>query len=71
MVLSIYRMWYTLNHGNIVSKPQAAEWAKKELSKDWFSLINAALLWKEKEEFDRLNQTVDFINYTVNYSKQY
>ena len=70
-ILSMCRIIYTLNHGNLVSKPQAAEWAKDELNQKWIPLINSALLWSYENKFDNLNQTVDFINYTLEHSKQF
>lgn len=42
-VLTLCRMFYTLRHGEIVSKPAAANWALENLNPKWRLLIERAL----------------------------
>lgn len=42
VVLSLCRMLYTLQHGAVVSKAEAARWAQKSLDKRWEGLIGRA-----------------------------
>jgi hypothetical protein len=44
-ILTVCRGFYTLRHGEQVSKQQAADWAAKELPM-WASLIQKALVWR-------------------------
>lgn len=73
-VLSLCRMLYTMKHGAIVSKPLAAEWAKETLSKKWVGLIERAWLGRQipnlEAQPEDINETLDLIRYTVEYSKQ-
>ncbi|OCL26604.1 hypothetical protein U472_11510 [Orenia metallireducens] len=70
-VLSMCRVIYTLHHGTVVSKPKAARWVKKELSEKWDSLINDALMWSKDMKFNRIDEIVKFIKYTIQYSQQF
>jgi len=67
-------MLYTLKHGEIVSKPLAAEWAKETLSKKWIGLIERAWMGRQipslESQPEEINETLDLIRYTVQYSKQ-
>lgn len=70
-VLSMCRVIYTLHHGTVVSKPTAAQWVKRELSEEWNLLINYALMWSKGMKFDRIDEIVKFIKYTLQYSQQF
>ena len=67
-ILTICRMLYTLQHGAVVSKPAAARWAQAELDDRWSALIDRALAWEVQRE--DVNQTLDFIQYTLERSRQ-
>jgi hypothetical protein len=43
LVLALCRLRYTLEHGAVVSKRAAAEWALDALAPEWRPLIRAAL----------------------------
>ncbi|HZQ38968.1 MAG TPA: aminoglycoside adenylyltransferase domain-containing protein [Dehalococcoidia bacterium] len=45
-VLSMCRALYTLEYGAIVSKPEAAAWARTALGEEWAPLIDRALAWR-------------------------
>jgi hypothetical protein len=74
VVLSLCRILYTLQFGDVVSKPFAARWAKETLGDPWVSLIDRA--WEgrhhpeEGAESKDINETLDFIWYTLEYSQQ-
>lgn len=72
IVLSLCRMLCTMKHGEILSKPFAAEWAKKNLDKTWIGLIERAWTGRQTPSLDArtedINETLDFIRYTVEQS---
>jgi len=71
-VLTLCRILFTYEHGEIVSKPAAAAWAKQDLSKEWTGLIERAWAGRQTPSLDALpedvNGTLDFIRYTLEYS---
>jgi len=62
-ITTMCRMLYTLQHGEIVSKPTAARWAMVALDEKWQGLVETAVNW-QGEDWDNLVETVDFIRYT-------
>lgn len=68
-VLSICRMLYTLEHGTIVSKQQAARWAEETLHQRWRPLIERT--WAGRHDPgadaspDEVYETLDFIRYAL------
>ena len=64
-ILSMCRILYTLEHGTIASKPVAARWAQRELGERWWGLIERALTWQPNEPMERLQETLEFIRYTI------
>jgi hypothetical protein len=56
---------YTLQYGTVVSKPVAARWAQETLDQKWAALIERALAWRHDAPLDNLNETLDFIRYTL------
>lgn len=65
-ILTMCRALYTIKNGDIESKSTAANWAKKMLNKKWSNLIDQALSWNIGNNFDRLEETLDFIEFTLN-----
>jgi predicted nucleotidyltransferase len=45
-VLSLCRALYTMEHGEVVSKPAAAAWASRRFDPDWPELVARALAWR-------------------------
>jgi hypothetical protein len=70
-ILTMCRALYTLQHGTVVSKPVAARWAQEALGEPWAALIERALAWRHNTELDSLNETLDFIRYTLELSQQF
>ena len=64
-VLTMCRALYTLEEGAIVSKPVAARWAQQTLGNRWAGLIERALVWHEGDGIDDLQETLEFIRYTL------
>jgi predicted nucleotidyltransferase len=71
-VLTMCRILYTYEHGEIVSKPAAAAWVKQNLSKEWIGLIERAWAGRQTPGLDALPEdisgTLDLIRYTLEYS---
>ena len=70
-ILTMCRALYTLQYGTVVSKPVAARWAQKALGEPWAALIELALAWRHDAQLDKLNETLDFIRYTLERSQQF
>ncbi len=68
-VLTMCRALYTLQYGQIISKPAAARWAQETLGERWAGLIARASAWRPGAQMDRFNETLDFIRYTLNRSQ--
>ncbi len=66
-ILSMCRALYTLKYGVIASKPVAATWVKKELNKEWVTIINLAL--RDNIGVEKLDEVLDFIRFTLDYSQ--
>ena len=64
-VLTMCRALYTLHHGAVVSKSIAARWAQEALGGPWAAVIARALAWRHDAQPDHLNETLDFVRYTL------
>jgi len=75
VVLSLCRILYTLQFGDVVSKPFAARWAKETLNGPWVSLIERAWIGRHHPqlaaEADEINRTLDFIRFTLEFSQHF
>jgi predicted nucleotidyltransferase len=60
-VLTLCRALYTLHHGTVCSKPQAALWAQ-ETYPQWKPIIERSLLWRTQHEEDDLTETMTFLH---------
>jgi predicted nucleotidyltransferase len=69
-ILTMCRVLYTFNYGEVMSKKQAVCWAEKELP-EWSSLIRRALLWRDdwrNEQADHdatLPETLRFVYFVL------
>lgn len=70
-ILTMCRALFTLQHGAVVSKPVAARWAQQALGERWAALIERASAWRHDAQLDALNETLDFIRYTLERSQQF
>ena len=69
-VLTMCRALYTLEHGTVVTKDEAARWAQDTLGERWTALIERALAWPRGAQADQLEATVELIRYTLQHSEQ-
>ena len=72
VVLSLCRMFYTLQCGTIISKRGAADWAQDSLNKQWGPLIARAWLGRQNagsaaEPVD-VEGTLNFLRHTLEYA---
>jgi hypothetical protein len=68
--LTMCRALYTLQHGTTVSKAAAARWAQEALHERWAGLIERALAWPRPPQADRMDETLDFMQYALEWSQE-
>jgi predicted nucleotidyltransferase len=65
VVLSLCRILYTLQHGAVISKRNAARWASETLDRKWRALIEQALIDRDRpvgvSPDDAIQQTREFL----------
>ncbi|MCC6802469.1 MAG: DUF4111 domain-containing protein [Anaerolineae bacterium] len=64
-VLTMCRALYTLNRGEVATKPDAARWALENLDPAWHPQIERALVWRHQHARDDLTATLDFIRFAL------
>jgi hypothetical protein len=69
-VLTMCRALYMLEHGTVVTKAVAAQWAQETLGQCWAMLIERALAWPRGPQPDQMNETLDLIRHTLQRSEQ-
>lgn len=69
--LTMCRILYTLEHGEVVSKPAAARWFVEGAGASWRGLVEQALAWPGGAQPDRLAETCALIRYTLKRSDFY
>jgi len=73
-VLTLCRILYTLQTGQVTSKPEAMRWAKANLDQKWTPLIDRAWLGRQNPGLDAeredINATLEFIRFTTKCSQQ-
>ena len=62
------RMLYTLEHGEVISKPSALDWAMRELPVEWRDLIHQVredrfVRWNDPPRAGAVDRTLAFIGY--------
>jgi hypothetical protein len=67
-VLTLCRALYTLHHGTVSSKPQAALWAQ-ETYPQWKPIIERSLSWRTQHEEDDLTETINFLRDVLVFSQ--
>ena len=72
-VLTVCRIQYTLQLGEVASKTKAASWAKENLEEKWSGLIDRAVIgrhqWQLPVDPEDAILTLDFIRYTLEHSQ--
>src|SRR5215208_6057450 len=73
IVLTLCRILYTLQFGEVASKLKSANWAKEAIGETWKPLIEDALEGRHASQMPpdpaALRQTQDFIEYTLEHSR--
>ena len=68
-VLSLCRILYTLQFGDVATKPGAAHWCQERLGPQWSALIERALEGRQHWDIpllpEEVQATLDFIRYAV------
>ena len=63
-VMTMCRVLHALEHGTVVSKPKAVQWARETLGKPWVVLVDRAVsVSRHEEEADFLEDTLGFIRF--------
>ena len=63
-VITMCRVLHALEHGTIVSKPKAVQWARGTLGEPWLRLIDKAVaVSRHEKETDFLEDTLGFIRF--------
>jgi hypothetical protein len=70
-VLTMCRALHTLHFGTLISKPVAACWALAVLDGQWSGLIERALVWQPAVPVSSVDETLDFIRYTLECSRKF
>lgn len=63
-VITMCRALHALEHGTIVSKPVAIQWARQNLEEHWHPLIDQAVASQYGNHAEFLNETLEFIRFT-------
>ncbi|MCC6299723.1 MAG: DUF4111 domain-containing protein [Anaerolineales bacterium] len=64
VVITMCRALHALKHEAIVSKPDAVDWARKELGSQWHPLIEKAVASQYGGKSGFLDETLEFIQFT-------
>ena len=64
-VLTMCRALHTLASGEIATKDAAARWALGVVDRQWHGLIEEAVAWREGMRFERWDEVLGFIHYTL------
>ena len=64
-VKTMCRALYTLERGEVCSKPEAVIWALETQDARWHDLIRAARDWRPGLAFDRLGEVLDLIRFVT------
>jgi hypothetical protein len=64
-VLTMCRSLYTIRRGAVAAKCDAAAWAIDVLPAPWPELIEQARTWRQGGQFDRLDDSLAFLRFTL------
>jgi hypothetical protein len=64
-VLTMCRALYTLEHGTIVAKPVAADWALRTLPSEWRPLVLSARAWQHGDALQVSESALALVRYTL------
>ena len=64
-ILTMPRILYTLQHGTVVSKPEAARWALETLPPRWAALVASAIDWPDTPLPDSVAEVQAFMRFVA------
>jgi hypothetical protein len=64
-ILTMCRAFYTIKTGEITSKSKAANFVINDMANKYSFLITEALTWKIGNKFNKLQETLDFIEFIL------
>ena len=64
-ILTMCRALYTVEHGKVISKPDAARWVRGSLDPQWAQLVDRALMWRRERDDAPLDETMAFIRHAL------
>lgn len=71
-VITMCRVLHALEHGTIVSKPKAIQWAREKLGNPWIQLIDKAVAAsRHKEHGEFLAEALGFIRFTKEQTERF
>lgn len=70
-IITMCRVLYTLEHGEVASKPVSAKWAREQLGEPYAVMIDRALAWQPDIELHMFDDAVEFLRVTVERIRQY
>ncbi len=65
VILTLCRILYRAKHDNIATKKISSAWVKKTYGMPWSDLIKKAESWQHGHKLDAVNETLDFIRFTL------
>ncbi len=68
-IMTMCRALYTLQHGDVVSKPAAGRWDLAHLDERWAALIERAMAWQNGRPMGDIQETQAFIRFTYECSR--
>lgn len=68
-VMTMCRALYTLQQGDVLSKPAAGRWALAHLDEQWTAIIERAMNWKNGRPMSNIQETQAFILFTYETSR--
>ena len=70
-VLTMCRALYLLEFGEVAAKADAAAWAQRTYGESWAELIGWAAAWQRGMHAQRLEDTLAFIDFTLDWCKNF
>ena len=64
-ILTMCRAMHTVEHGKVISKSEAARWARGALDPEWAPLVDRALAWRHERDDAPLDETMAFIRHAL------
>jgi hypothetical protein len=71
-VITMCRALHALEHGTVVSKPKAIQWAREKFGNPWLELVDRAVAAsRHQSKEDLLAETLNFIRFTRDQTQKF